>query len=400
MAMYPIHSSVGISFGDFLKNPKKILAAAAPQTIAVFEADQPIFYITPIAGPTHINANLVTPSSTPSFTAVANRLIQMETERSERGEISKDSLNILRNRLHLHILPFFDPIAPADTCEEHIDAFLNRLGSHALSSVTISQYVVVLRKLLKQAKRMGLLDELPDIPVVKIRQKPRSTLTLREYQQVVRTANQLSRNRVSAVTSDVGLALVKDWVYPRDLTLPSEMAWLVRFMVNSFVRPGDIRQLRHRHVHVVRGEKTYLRLQLPETKSHSEPVVTLIPAVRVYEKILGHARKKGYGRPDDFVFMPHEHNRCYALTVMGFWFKWLLGEARVATQDAFHRSRTLYCLRHTSIMFRLLYGQGIDVLTLAKNARTSVQMIEKFYASSLSAEMNIDLLQSRRTRTP
>jgi len=48
-------------------------------------------------------------------------------------------------------------------------------------------------------------------------------------------------------------------------------------------------------------------------------------------------------------------------------------------------------------MFRLLYGQGIDMLTLARNARTSVQMIEKFYASSLDGEMNVKMLQSRRT---
>ena len=47
-------------------------------------------------------------------------------------------------------------------------------------------------------------------------------------------------------------------------------------------------------------------------------------------------------------------------------------------------------------MFRLLYGRGIDLLTLARNARTSVQMIEKFYASNLTAEMNIDLIQGRR----
>jgi hypothetical protein len=36
------------------------------------------------------------------------------------------------------------------------------------------------------------------------------------------------------------------------------------------------------------------------------------------------------------------------------------------------------------------------LLTLARNARTSVDMIERFYASNLTAEMNIELLQSRR----
>jgi hypothetical protein len=35
------------------------------------------------------------------------------------------------------------------------------------------------------------------------------------------------------------------------------------------------------------------------------------------------------------------------------------------------------------------------LLTLARNARTSVQMIEEFYASNLTAEMNIGLLQRK-----
>ena len=36
---------------------------------------------------------------------------------------------------------------------------------------------------------------------------------------------------------------------------------------------------------------------------------------------------------------------------------------------------SLYSLRYTAIMFRLLHGKGIDLLTLARNARTSVQLI-------------------------
>lgn len=40
----------------------------------------------------------------------------------------------------------------------------------------------------------------------------------------------------------------------------------------------------------------------------------------------------------------------------------------------------MYCLLHKSIMFRKLYGQGIDMLTLVRNDRTSEQMIERFYA--------------------
>jgi len=45
-----------------------------------------------------------------------------------------------------------------------------------------------------------------------------------------------------------------------------------------------------------------------------------------------------------------------------------------------------------------LYGEGIDLLTLAHNAHTLAEMIDRFYARHLSTEMNIDILQSKRQK--
>ena len=61
-----------------------------------------------------------------------------------------------------------------------------------------------------------------------------------------------------------------------------------------------------------------------------------------------------------------------------------------------NQHRVFYSLRHTAMTLRLLYGKSIDLITLARNARTSVDMIERFYSSNLTAEMNIDLLQGKR----
>jgi hypothetical protein len=44
---------------------------------------------------------------------------------------------------------------------------------------------------------------------------------------------------------------------------------------------------------------------------------------------------------------------------------------------------TLYSLRHTAIMLRLIKGDQIDLVSLARNARTSAEMIDKFYAAHL-----------------
>ena len=80
-------------------------------------------------------------------------------------------------------------------------------------------------------------------------------------------------------------------------------------------------------------------------------------------------------------------------------FHWVMADCGLST-GPLGQKRTLYSLRHTAITFRLLYGQGIDMLTLARNARTSVNMIERFYASSLSGEMNVGMLHSRRQVAP
>ena len=60
-------------------------------------------------------------------------------------------------------------------------------------------------------------------------------------------------------------------------------------------------------------------------------------------------------------------------------------------------TRTLYSLRHSSIMFRLLFGRTVDTLTLARNARTSPEMIDRFYAAPLQGEMNVGELQRVRS---
>jgi hypothetical protein len=78
-------------------------------------------------------------------------------------------------------------------------------------------------------------------------------------------------------------------------------------------------------------------------------------------------------------------------------FNWVLAETGLK-KNTNGKPRSMYSLRHSAITFRLLYGQGIDLLTLARNARTSVEVINNHYASTVSGEQNIALLQSRRSR--
>jgi hypothetical protein len=63
------------------------------------------------------------------------------------------------------------------------------------------------------------------------------------------------------------------------------------------------------------------------------------------------------------------------------------------------RKSANYSLRQ-SIMFRLMFGHTVDTLTLARNARTSPEMIDRFYAAPLQGEMNVGELQSKRRPRP
>ena len=58
--------------------------------------------------------------------------------------------------------------------------------------------------------------------------------------------------------------------------------------------------------------------------------------------------------------------------------------------------RTAYSLRHTYISFRLM--EGADIYQAAKNCRTSVEMIEKFYASHIKDMIDATAINTRKKR--
>jgi len=58
--------------------------------------------------------------------------------------------------------------------------------------------------------------------------------------------------------------------------------------------------------------------------------------------------------------------------------------------------RTAYSLRHTYICLRLL--EGADIYQIAKNCRTSVEMIEKYYASHIKTQLDASAINVRKPR--
>ena len=338
-------------------------------------------------------------SSSPStvqlrtFAAIAAKMLSGEQARVKRGEFSRDGLLVLRNRLDRQLLPRWGTLPIEAIDYQALMAFVDYMSRNH-STITISQYLVAVRKVLNQAIREGLLDKLPEFPKVKVQASSRGAFTPTEYWRLLRTARRLKGLPHPADKQDLRKhhRMLHD-----DCFMPPDLAWTVGFMVNSFIRPSDIKTLKHKHVEIVTGKHTYLRLTLPETKKHDAPIVTLFPAVRIYKEIVKYQQARGLAGPDDYLFLPDRMDRKYVLAVLSVMFNWVLSITG-HKQNAHGQDRSLYSLRHSAITFRLLYGQGIDLLTLARNARTSVDVINDHYASTVSGEQNIALLQSRRSR--
>ena len=328
---------------------------------------------------------------TPPFAVYADHLLRNEQARVDRREYTLGSLQVLRNRLEGVILPALGDYAVTDVNCARLQSFTHSL-SERFSSITVSQYLIAVRKVLSAAVSLGALQNLPEFPKVKAQTNSRGPFTPTEYWQLLRTSRALCGQ---PAPDDAHTLRVRHGLRQSDHTMPRDLAWVIGFMVNSFIRPSDLKTLKHKHVEIVRNANVYLRLTLPATKSHDKPIVTLQPAVRVYRALTNYHRLQGKANPDDYLFLPQHKDRAYAARVLAYYFNCVMAKTGLK-HGAQGQPRSLYSLRHSSITFRLLYGHGIDVLTLARNARTSVDMINRHYASTLTAEQNIGVLQSRR----
>lgn len=334
-------------------------------------------------------------SPTPNVAMISGSLLVKEELKVKRRELALKTTIMLKSRLSKHVLPYFGNYPVSEINAQSLQDFLTYLHNFKLSYMTISQYFNALRKVLQHAIQLGFLDNLPPFPKLKIDSIPRGGFTVKEYLKILRYSKK-HRSFGSELNHLKTHRDTKNSIYASKATVMYEFPWLIGFMVNSFVRPVDVKLIQHQHVEIVRGKFIYLRLTLPETKRHRSQIVTLYPAVRIYEHLYKYMNEKGLAKPDDYLFLPEIKDREAASYLITKDFRKVLIATNLR-KGHLGQNKTLYSLRHTAITNRLLYGKGIDLLTLARNARTSVEMIERFYASQLTPEMNIGLLQSRRS---
>ena len=206
------------------------------------------------------------------FADVVAATLAVQQGRVARGELSKAGLRILQNRLQKTILPYFGAMEIGKINYSLLGNFVQKLSADGFTPTTIQQHLVAARKVLTHAQTQNLIVSVPKAPAIKVTSKPRGSFTVTEYGQLAQTAKRSIGQRISIKTS-IGSKRGQDLV-DRYAVVSSDLYWLIRFMVNSFIRPSDIKNLQHKHVTVIRGKHIYLRLNLPESKKHDAPIVS------------------------------------------------------------------------------------------------------------------------------
>jgi len=349
-------------------------------------------------------------SSKSSFEGCAQAFVTDLQSRVARGEVTAITASNAGYRLNKSVLRYFGLQDIAHIDYGMLQTYLQHLSKQKppLSLSTIRSYVKLVRSVMQSAVRKKLITQIPEFPRISSDDNPRGYFTVSEYRKLWSRARAM-RGQVIELRKVMNKAGTEATQYAqqgklkvgrliRRVHMTDDLYQLIVFMTNSFIRPTDIKHLQHKHVEIVHGENTYLRLRLPESKKHKDPIVTMEKAVDVYKRMLLQLEKtKKTIDPNAYVFMAEQTNRDNALKELQRQFDVLLHVLHLR-RSATNEERSLYSLRHTCIMFRLMYGEGMDVITLSRNARTSPQMIDRFYASKLVGEQNVDMIQSRRRR--
>jgi hypothetical protein len=236
------------------------------------------------------------------------------------------------------------------------------------------------RNVLKVARDDGIIDAVPETP--RTRQKDNPRPFFRFYPLVDKDADTYKKLLETAEK------LATESVTIRGTAITTELYDLILFVAHTFVRPTttELYAIRHADIQVAENPKRLL-LTIRDGKTGFRIANSMEAGVSVYERI-----KQRYpeASAEDYLFLPAYKNRTTASQIMRRQFNRALKEAGITFDPYTNQNHTVYSLRHTAICMRIILSHGqVNVFNLAKNAGTSVEQIERFYARNLplSAEM-------------
>lgn len=300
------------------------------------------------------------------------------------GERSPKYVEGIELILNAHLLPFFGDALLIDITPGLVQDYrIHRMSSRVDNKTgepkrparsTLQQEIVAFRHVLKTANRRGWLDHLPDTSAPykmsgKIRH--RAWFSPEEYKQLYTATRERAKKPKN-----------RRWK-----TVCENLHDYVLFMANTGLRPDEAGRLEFRDVAIVTDEATGERILEIEVRGKRGVgyCKSMTGAVMPFERL----RKRNRQRPTDRVFGKSKSQRELLNNI--------LAELNLKTDRDGNR-RTAYSLRHTYICLRLM--EGADIYQIAKNCRTSVEMIEKYYASHIKNTLDAAAINVRKPRRP
>jgi hypothetical protein len=256
--------------------------------------------------------------------------------------------------------------------QEHIEDLSRKRPD--LSPSTKNTILAAFRNVLKIARDDGVLDRLPDTPRTKQKDNPRPFF--RFYPLVS------PEEDATVKLLDMASQMAEKNVIVRGVPVTYELYDLIYFVFGSFVRPivTELYALRHNDI-TVATKPTRLIVTVRNGKTGYRAANTLIKTVVIYRNI---QKRFPDAKGEDYLFLPQYHNRHTAAKIFQRQFHELLRRAGIEVDPFTGRKHTIYSLRHTAICMRIIFSHGkVNIFNLAKNAGTSVDQIERFYARNL-----------------
>ena len=318
------------------------------------------------------------PSSRKTLQQIATSLWARNNTRIKNGELNKDKVVKDTYVFERHIKPFFGSYDIKDIDAEAIEEFKASLAEKELSVATQASYIQLVMSLLKEAQIKRYISHLPPKPRIRVDDEVRGYFDERELSELTRAAHLASGKVYDFKTAD-------GKVY-RKTKITDELLLLIKFMLTTFIRPTDVAVLKHRHVYKVHHSGIdFIELRHPTTKRHRNHMLGTEGALNAYLDVKEYQKHIKQVEKDDFIFQPLTPNRETALEALSTQFTALLEMANLR-KDAEGKPRALYSLRHTAIVHAI--RKGLPIAMIAANARTSVDMINRFYGSHIKSAAN------------
>lgn len=313
----------------------------------------------------------------------AAKQFEREYELITEGQRSTAYVQSMKDKLRVYLVPFFGNMGLSEITAGKVQEY--RIHRRELSlekfgrppaRTTMHHEIVTLRQVLKTAIRHGWLTHLPDLSepyrsASKI--SHRAWFSPEEYKQLYEATRRRAKSPIR-----------KRYKWESE-----QLHDYVLFMANTGLRPDEAKRIQYRDVKIVKDEETGdTILEISVRGKRGVGYCKSTPgAVRPFE----HTQKRNTSGtsiapdPTSLVF-PKGHRELLNT---------ILDEEKLKF-DREGQRRTAYSLRHTYICMRLM--EGADIYQIAKNCRTSVEMIEKFYASHIKTSLSAAAINVRKSR--